>query len=70
MVIVALINVVNFYLDRPEVVEQLRAADPKNPALEAYIYEGMREAIPTSAWRCVLTIFVRRYRSSVPWCLS
>ena len=46
---VAIINVVNYYLDQPDVVKQLKAADAKNPALEAYIYEAMRKAIPTSA---------------------
>jgi hypothetical protein len=56
--IAAIINVVNFYLDQPDVVKQLKAADPKNPALTAYIYEAMRKAIPTSSWRCVLTILV------------
>ena len=60
--IVAIINVVNFYLGQtegqPDVVKQLRAADPKNPALEGYIYEAMRKAIPTNSWRCVLTILV------------
>ena len=39
----AIINVVNFYLDQPDVVGQLRAADAKNPALEGYIYEAMRK---------------------------
>ncbi|KAH9056263.1 linoleate diol synthase [Lactarius vividus] len=38
----SIINIVDFYLDRPEGVKQLRAADAKNPALEAYIYEAMR----------------------------
>jgi linoleate 10R-lipoxygenase len=38
----SIINVVNFYLDQPDVVKQLKAADPKNPALTAYIYEAMR----------------------------
>ncbi|KAH9056259.1 linoleate diol synthase [Lactarius vividus] len=38
----SIINIVNFYIDKPHVVEQLRAADAKNPALEAYIYEAMR----------------------------
>jgi len=38
----SIINVVNHYLDQPEVVRQLRASDPKNPALEGYIYEAMR----------------------------
>ncbi|KAH9007629.1 linoleate diol synthase, partial [Lactarius hengduanensis] len=35
----SIINIVNFYIDKPNVVEQLRAADAKNPAWEAYIYE-------------------------------
>jgi hypothetical protein len=39
----AIINVVNFYLDQPNVVKQLRAADAKNPDLESYIYEAMRK---------------------------
>jgi len=39
----AIINVVNFYLDQPDVVSQLRAADAKNHALEGYIYEAMRK---------------------------
>jgi hypothetical protein len=39
----AIINVVNFYLDKPNVVSQLKACDPKNPALESYIYEAMRK---------------------------
>ena len=39
----AIINVVNFYLDQPNVVKQLRAADARNPDLESYIYEAMRE---------------------------
>ena len=39
----AIINVVNFYLDQPDVVSQLRAADAKNPALEGNIYEAMRK---------------------------
>jgi len=38
----SIINVVNFYLDQPNVVSQLRAADAKNPDLEGYIYESMR----------------------------
>ncbi|KAH9016639.1 hypothetical protein EDB83DRAFT_2528743 [Lactarius deliciosus] len=38
----SIINIVNFYLDKPDVVKQLKAADAKNPALEAYIYEAMR----------------------------
>ncbi|KAF8473705.1 linoleate diol synthase [Russula ochroleuca] len=38
----SIINIVNFYLDQPNVVSQLRAADAKNPDLESYIYEAMR----------------------------
>ncbi|KAI0291817.1 linoleate diol synthase [Russula brevipes] len=38
----SLINIVNFYLDQPNVVSQLRASDARNPALEGYIYEAMR----------------------------
>ncbi|KAH9986089.1 linoleate diol synthase [Russula compacta] len=38
----SIINIVNFYLDQPNVVGQLKASDPKNPALEGYIYEAMR----------------------------
>ena len=71
MAIAAIINVVDFYIENPDVLRQLKAADPKNPALEAYIYEALRKAILTSPWRCVLMILdVCRYRSSVPWCLS
>jgi hypothetical protein len=58
MAIIATINVVNFYLDHPNVVEQLRATDASNPALETYISEAMRKAISTNMWRCVLTILV------------
>ena len=47
MIIVAIINVVNYYIDKPDIVKQLKAADPKNPALEAYIYEAMRKRITT-----------------------
>ncbi|KAF8265060.1 linoleate diol synthase [Lactarius quietus] len=38
----SIINVVDFYLDKPDVVKQLKAADPKNHALGGYIYEAMR----------------------------
>lgn len=38
----SIINVVNLYLDRPNVVKQLRAAVPRHPDLEGYIYEAMR----------------------------
>jgi linoleate 10R-lipoxygenase len=38
----SIINVVNYYIDKPIIVKQLRAADPKNPALQGYIYEAMR----------------------------
>jgi len=38
----SIINVVNFYLGKPDVVSQLRVSDAKNPALEGYIYEAMR----------------------------
>ena len=41
----------DFYLDKPDVVKQLRAADPKNPALEGYIYEAMRKAILSGVCR-------------------
>jgi hypothetical protein len=58
MAIIAIINVMNFYLDQPDVVEQLRATDASNPALEAYVSEAMRKAISTNMWRCVLTILV------------
>lgn len=44
----AIINVVNFYLEQPDVVNQLRAADAKNPALEGYIYEAMRKCYSPS----------------------
>lgn len=40
MVIIAIIHVVNFYLDRHDVVE--------HPALESYISEAMRNAILAS----------------------
>lgn len=50
MAIIAIINVVNFYLDQHDVVE--------HPALEPYISETMRKAKWTSVWRCVLTILV------------
>jgi len=33
---------VNLYLDQPNVVNQIRGSDAKNPALEGYIYEAMR----------------------------
>jgi hypothetical protein len=36
-------NVVNLYLDQPNVVNQIRESDAKNPALEGYIYEAMRK---------------------------
>ena len=39
----AIINIVNFYLDQPKVLEQLRAVHAKHPDLEGYIYEAMRE---------------------------
>jgi hypothetical protein len=39
----ALINIVDFYLDQPNVVSQLRAADARNLDLEGYIYEAMRK---------------------------
>jgi hypothetical protein len=42
---------VDYYIDKPDIVKQFRAADPKNPALEGYIYEAMRKAIPTKVWR-------------------
>jgi hypothetical protein len=38
----SIINVVNYYIDKPNIVKQLRAADPKNASLEGYIYEAMR----------------------------
>ncbi|KAH9967528.1 linoleate diol synthase [Russula dissimulans] len=38
----SIINVVNYYLDKPDVVRQIRACDPKSPALEGYVYEAMR----------------------------
>ena len=47
MITAAIINIVNYYIDKPDIVKQLRVADPKNPALEAYIYEAMRKAITT-----------------------
>ena len=50
--IVAIINVINYYIDKPDIVKQLRAADPNDPTMEGYIYEAMRKAIPTRVWRC------------------
>ncbi|KAN0138081.1 hypothetical protein V8E53_003970 [Lactarius tabidus] len=38
----SIINVVNFYIDMPDIVKQFRAAGPTNPALEGYVYEAMR----------------------------
>ncbi|KAN0138085.1 hypothetical protein V8E53_003974 [Lactarius tabidus] len=38
----SIINTVNFCIDKPDIVKQFQAADPKNPALEGYIYEAMR----------------------------
>ncbi|KAI0269044.1 linoleate diol synthase [Russula aff. rugulosa BPL654] len=35
----AIINIVNFYLDQPNVLKQLRAVHAKHPDLEGYIYE-------------------------------
>ena len=42
----------DYYIDKPDIVKQLRAADPKNPTLEGYIYEAMRKAIQTRVWIC------------------
>ncbi|KAH9972100.1 hypothetical protein BGW80DRAFT_1460029 [Lactifluus volemus] len=39
---VTIINIVNFYLDLPDAVLQLKAADAENPKLEGYAYEAMR----------------------------
>ena len=47
MIIIAIINIVNYYIHKPDIVKQLKAADPKNPALEAYIYEAMRKEVTT-----------------------
>lgn len=41
--LIAIINVVNFYLDQPNVVNQLRASGTENPVLDGYIYEAMRK---------------------------
>ncbi|KAI9456900.1 linoleate diol synthase [Russula earlei] len=38
----SIINVVNFYLDQPDVVSIICASDANNPALEGYIYEALR----------------------------
>ncbi|KAI0306151.1 linoleate diol synthase [Multifurca ochricompacta] len=38
----SIINVVNFYLDQPDVVKLLRVCHSKDAALEGYIYEAMR----------------------------
>jgi hypothetical protein len=44
-VFLALINIVNFYLDKPNVVSQLgaSASDATGPAVEAHIYEALRK---------------------------
>jgi hypothetical protein len=65
--IIAIINVVDFYIDKPDIVKQLQAADPKSPALEGYIYEAMREATPTQVWRYakILVAQVSTLRSGV-----
>ena len=47
----------NYYIDKPNIVKQLRAADPKNPALQGYIYEAMRKE-DFHQRGDVLTIFV------------
>ena len=41
----AIINIVNFYLDKPNVVSQLgaSASGPTSPAVESYIYEALRK---------------------------
>jgi hypothetical protein len=48
----AIINIVDFYLDQPNVVSQLRAADAKNPDLEGYIYEAMRKHHSSTLFWC------------------
>jgi hypothetical protein len=67
----AIINVVNFYLAHPNLVSQLKACDPKNPALEGYIYEAMRKFHdPTVLLVLMIPRISSRYRSTFPWCLS
>ncbi|KAF8265064.1 heme peroxidase [Lactarius quietus] len=69
----SIINVVDYYLDKPDVVKQLKAADPKNPASEGYIYEAMRKAILTAVianfyWksRCGHDGVITRYENNNP----
>ena len=45
---IAIINVVNFYVDMPDVVKQFGTADAKDPTLEGYVYEAMRKETQTS----------------------
>ncbi|KAH9973470.1 putative linoleate diol synthase [Lactifluus volemus] len=52
----SIINIVNVYLDQPDVRRQLKAADAKNPALEGYIYEAMRTALTTLLHRLITDI--------------
>ena len=49
-----MINVVNFYLDQPNVVNQIKASGPKNPALEGYIYEAMRKCYDSTVMSLAL----------------
>ena len=42
-IFLAITNVVNLYLDQPNVINQIRESDAKSPALEGYIYEAMRK---------------------------
>jgi hypothetical protein len=58
---------VNYFIDKPDIVRQLRAADPKNPALEGYIYEAMRKAIPTRVWTCAKNYNYRRIGIDPPF---
>ena len=50
----AIINIVNFYLDQPDVDHQLRAADARNPDLEGYIYEAMRKTYGTALFSILM----------------
>jgi hypothetical protein len=67
----ATINMVNLYLDQPNVVSQLGASDAKNPAIEGYIYEALRKHRDLSVlWALIIHSTSHRYRSTFPWCLS
>jgi len=55
----AIINVVNFYLDQPNVVNQLRASGAENRAPEGYIYEAMRECYNSTLMLVAMVMFPR-----------